>query len=79
MVDLKSLHDEIKRAHDEISLKIHLGSRDLQDDWSRLEQRWKDFEAKAQIRRSTEDLGVAAELLGSELKNAYARIRNALN
>ncbi len=73
------MHEDVKRAHDELARKVHLGSRDLQDEWSRLEQRWKEFEAMAQLQRSAKDLEAAAEILGSELKSAYARIRNALH
>ncbi len=59
-------------------MKVHLGSRDLQDEWTRLEQRWREFESKAKLERSARDVGAAADLLGSELKSAYARLRNAL-
>ena len=79
MSDLKKMHVDVKRAHDELALKVHLGSRDLQDEWSRLEQRWKEFEAKAQLQRSAKDLGAAAGILGDELKSAYARLRQALH
>ena len=78
MADLKTMYEEAKRTRDEIALKVHLGSRELQDEWERLEQRWNDFEAKAQLERSAKDVGAAAEILGSELKGAYARIRKAL-
>jgi hypothetical protein len=78
MPDLTKTYEDAKRTRDEIALKIHLGSRDLQDEWERLEKRWKEFEAKAQLDRSAKDLGAAGEMLGSELKNAYARIRQAL-
>jgi hypothetical protein len=78
MPDLTKVYEDAKRTRDEIALKIHLGSRDLQDEWERLEKRWTEFEVKAQLDRSAKDLGAAAEMLGSELKSAYARIRQAL-
>lgn len=78
MPDVKQIYEDAKRTRDELALKIHLGSRDLQDEWERLEKRWKEFEGKAELERSAKDLGAAAEMLGSELKNAYARIRQAL-
>ena len=78
MADLKTIYEDAKRTRDEIALKVHLGSRELQDEWERLEQRWKEFEVKSQLERSAKDVGAAAEILGSELKNAYARIRGAL-
>ena len=39
MADLKMIYDDAKRTRDEIALKVHLGSRELQDEWERLEQR----------------------------------------
>jgi hypothetical protein len=78
MPDLTKIYEDAKRTRDEIALKVHLGSRDLQDEWARLEQRWKEFEDKAQLERTAKDVDAAAELLGSELKNAYTRLRKAL-
>jgi len=78
MTELKQLYEDAKRTRDEIALKVHLGSRDVQDEWARLERRWKEFEGKAQLERTAQDVRAAAEILGSELKNAYARIRHAL-
>ena len=78
MPDLKEIYQEAKRTRDEIVLKVHLGSRDVQDEWTQLEQRWNEFERKAQLERSGKDVQAAAEILGSELKSAYARIRHAL-
>jgi hypothetical protein len=46
MPDLKKLYEDARRTRDEIALKVHLGSRDLQDEWARLEQRWKNSRAK---------------------------------
>jgi hypothetical protein len=78
MPDLEQIYEDAKRTRDEIALKIHLGSRDLQDEWERLEKRWKEFERKAELDRTAKDVGAAAETFGSELKSAYARIRQAL-
>ena len=78
MPDMKKIYEDTKRTRDELALKIHLGSRDVQDEWARLEQRWKDFAGKAQLERSAKDVRAATEILGSELKNVYARIREGL-
>jgi hypothetical protein len=79
MADLKKMYEDAKRLRDEIVLKVHLGSRDVQDEWARLEQRWKEFEVEAQLERSAKDVQAASEILGSELKSAYSRIRQALH
>jgi hypothetical protein len=78
MTDFAKLAEDLKRTRDEIKLKIHLGSKDVQGEWSELEQRWSSFESKAQLDKSAKDVGDALKILGSELKDAYTRIRQAL-
>lgn len=78
MKDFNALVDDLKRTHDEIRLKVHLGTKDLQDEWSSLESRWRSFEKKADFERSTKDVSAALRGLGVELQNAFARIRAAL-
>jgi hypothetical protein len=78
MSDLQSMLDDVKRLRDEVKLKIHLGSRDLADELSVLEQRWRVFEEKAQLGHSAGEVGAATKNLGKELKEAYERIRTAL-
>ncbi len=78
MPDIKKMADALKQDYDELKLKIHLGSKDAQDEWSELQERWNSFESKAALKKSTQDVGDAIEILGSELKDAFSRIRKAL-
>lgn len=78
MPDFGNVVEDLRRARDEIRLKIHLGSKDLQDQWADLETRWKRFEARAQLGRTAEDVTDAVRILGSELKEGYERLRKAL-
>lgn len=78
MAELSKGIEDLKRTRDEIGLKIHLGSKELQDEWSELENRWKAFEDKAELDRSAKDVGDALRILGSELKDAFMRVRKAL-
>ena len=39
----KNLLNEILELRDETRLKIHLGSKDLQDEWHELEEKWEKF------------------------------------
>jgi len=68
MSDLNKIYGDAKRLRDELALKVHLGSRDVQDQWAQLEQRWKEFEGKAKLERSAKDVQAAVEILGSELQ-----------
>ncbi len=47
--------------------------------WNDLERKWKDFSDRAEMEQSAEGLGSAFSQLGGEFKQAYVRIRNALN
>lgn len=78
MIGLEKLVEGLKCTRDELALKIHLGSKDLQDEWSALEKRWHSFEAKADLERSGKEVSAAVELLAKELKSAYDRISKAL-
>jgi 3-phosphoglycerate kinase len=78
MQDFNKMIDDLKRTHDEIRLKVHLGAKDLQDEWSHLEKRWHGFERKAELERSAKEVSKALTTLGLELKTAFARVRSAL-
>jgi hypothetical protein len=78
MADLQKLTDDLKRARDELRLKIHLGSKEAQNEWADLEKRWKAFREKAELDRTAGEVGGTVKQLGSDLKAAYERIRKAL-
>jgi hypothetical protein len=78
MSDFDKLTEELKQNYDELKLKVHLGSKDAQDEWTELQGRWNHFESQANLKKSREDLGDAVEILGSELKDAFNRIRKAI-
>jgi hypothetical protein len=72
-----SFIEEIRRLRDEAKLKIHLGSKDLRDQWERLEKDWTRFEQKAQLNVTGKEVADALKTLGSELREGYERIRKA--
>jgi hypothetical protein len=78
MVSVDKVIEGLKFTRDEIALKIHLGSRDLQDEWNDLEKPWRAFEAKADLDRSAKDVSAAVQILAAELKGAYDRLSKAL-
>lgn len=78
MQDFSKLVDDLRRMRDEIRLKAHLGSKDLQDEWAALENRWHSFEKKAELERSAKNVGKALSDLGTELAEAFKRMRSAL-
>lgn len=74
----KNLLNEILELRDETRLKIHLGSKDLQNEWHELEEKWEKFYKDADLAKSGQDIKSACGILGEELKNAYKRIKGAL-
>ena len=78
MVDISKIAEELKQKRDELKLQIHLGSKEAQQEWEKLEAKWDDFSAKAKLEESAESVGSALGLLGDELKQGYDRLKKAL-
>ena len=49
MSKIQDTIDDLKRRRDELALQIHLGSKDAQDEWAELEQKWKKFQTDAEL------------------------------
>lgn len=85
MADIDEMVEELKQKRDELRLQIHLGSKEVQEEWEELEEKMEDFSGKAKefsreakFRETGEGVGRAVKELGSELKLGYKRIRDAL-
>lgn len=76
--DLDRISTELSRARDEIKLKIHLASKDLQTEWEGVEDRWRRFESAARLEQSAKDVSDAVKILAGELGAAFDSIRKAL-
>lgn len=85
MADLDDIIEELKQKRDEARLQIHLGSREVKDEWEELEKKMEEFTGKAKefandakLKQTGEGLGEALGKLGHELKLGYERIRDAI-
>ena len=78
MSEFDDLIEDLKQKRDEIRVKMHLASKDLQDEWQEFEQKWEKFSNRADFESTGEGLEEAFEKLGHELKLGYQRIRDAL-
>jgi len=78
MSDFDRLKEDLKKARDEIHLKLHLASMEAKDEWDELERKWQDFSTRAEVDKTSEGLGGAFDNLGQELKQAYTRFAGAL-
>ena len=78
MGEFEDLVADLKRKRDELRLKIHLASKEAQDEWEELEEKMQEFSSRAELGKTSEGLGDALGRLGQELKLGYKRIRNAI-
>lgn len=78
MATIDDVVQDLKTRRDELKLKIHLGSKEAQEEFHRLEERWDEFAAKAHVEESAEGISSAFGLLKEELVRGYERVRSAL-
>ena len=78
MSDFDDLMDDLKQKRDELRVKIHLASKEAQDEWQELEDKMQEFSSRAELGKTGEGLGGALGKLGDELKLGYQRIREAM-
>ena len=78
MSDFDDLVADLKQKRDELRLKIHLASKEAQDEWEELEEKMEKFSSRAKLDKTGEGIGDALGKVGEELKLGYQRIRNAI-
>jgi len=78
MSDFDDLMDDLKQRRDELRVKIHLASKEAQDEWQDLEKKMQEFSSRAELGKTGEGLGEAFGQLGHELKRGYQRVRDAI-
>ena len=78
MPETQKIVDDLKLARDEVKLRIHLASMEAKSQWEELEKRWHKFSSKAELHQSGKEVSNTLKTLGSELKDAYVRLRKAI-
>ena len=86
---IDDLVELLKRQRDELKLKMHLAGKDAQDEWDRLERKWKEVEAWAEpltsaskkaARAAGEEArkvtGAAMDVAAREIKHGYDKLRS---
>ena len=73
----------LRTLRDELRVRVHLGAKDAQDRWRDAERSWHKLETRLEdLRRATaesaQEVGAAARLLASTLRDAYAHIKAAV-
>jgi len=85
MSDFDDLVDELKQKRDELRVQIHLGSKEVKDEWEELEEKMQEFSGRAKkfsgdarLKETGEGLGEALASVGHEIKLGYDRIKKAI-
>ena len=74
---------KLRQEHDELRVKMHLGTMEAKEEWDELEKKWQRFESKAaeakdQVVETSREVSEGVELIAKELGAAYHRIRDGL-
>lgn len=74
--DLQETRDDLRRAADEIKVKLHLAGMDAKDAWNEIQPRIADFEQRFDAK--ADDVGEELKALGQEIKQRLANIKSKL-
>ncbi len=77
--DLSKFIADMKQKRDEMRLQLHLGTKEAEEEWDRVVDEWDRFLEKAQFDKSRDEVGDAAMQLALRMKDAYDRLRKALD
>jgi hypothetical protein len=78
MADFEEILNDLKQRRDQLRVRMHLATRELQDEWEELETKMTDFSRRARLKETGDEVGKALGLLGKELKAGYQRIHRAM-
>ena len=79
MADLGDIIADLKQKRDELRLQLHLGTKEAEDEWEELMGQWDKFLTVSQFEKSSDEIGEAARELGLRMKDAYDRMKKALD
>jgi SMC interacting uncharacterized protein involved in chromosome segregation len=81
--ELDRLLDQLRSERDELRVRLHLAKAEAKDEFEKLEHKWDRLRGRLDaVGREAKDAGqdvlTAARLLGRELKEGYARVRELI-
>lgn len=68
---------DLKQKRDELKVKLHLASKDAEDEWDSLVSDWDKFVRETQLDKSADEVGEAARELGLRMKAAFDRMKQS--
>jgi hypothetical protein len=80
---VSQLLSDLKQQRDELRLQIHLGGKELKEQWNALEDKLLDLDRRCEpikeaVGDTAEDVWESLKLLGGEVKEGFQRIRKSL-
>ena len=74
--ELEDTRNDLKRAADEIKLKLHLAGMDAKDAWEEVQPRLTDFEQRFDAK--AEEVGEELKALGNDIMQRLQNIKSKL-
>lgn len=74
--DLEDTRNDLRRAADEIKVKLHLAGMDAKDAWDEIQPRIADFEQRFDAK--ADEVGEELKALGQDIKQRLANIKSKL-
>jgi ElaB/YqjD/DUF883 family membrane-anchored ribosome-binding protein len=74
--DLEETRNDLRRAADEIKVKLHLAGMDAKDAWEEIQPRIADFERRFDAK--ADEVGDELKALGHDIKQRLANIKSKL-
>ncbi len=74
--DLEETRNDLRRAADEIKVKLHLAGMDAKDAWEEIQPRMADFERRFDAK--ADEVGDELKALGHDIKQRLANIKAKL-
>ena len=75
--DLEDTRNDLKRAADEIKLKLHLAGMDTKDAWEEVQPRLADFEQRFDAK--AEEVGEELKALGNDIMKRLQNIKSKIS
>ena len=81
--NVSELMSVLKQQRDQLKLSMHLGSLELKEEWSKLDDKFEkmnqDYEPlKSAMDETADDVWESLKLVGQEVKEGFDRIRKSL-
>lgn len=82
-IDSQQLMDALRQERDELRLRLHLASMELQDQWHDVEHHWDRLtlmlrKTANEADKASNNIDNAMDQLLMDIHSAYQRIKNAL-